>query len=234
MAHIDDFEIARKSRMVKALYIYRPMNRLWHWTNALCILTLVATGFLIGRPLPSLEGDTSSLYVMGWIRVVHFTAAWVLIVGFILRIYIAIVGNRYAQELFLPAVWDREWWHGLITEAKWYMFLVREPLKFAGHNPLAQILMFMFFVIGTFLMICSGLALYGEGLGQGSWPNVMFGWVIDLFGGNSLTVHNLHRIGMWSMIFIMLAHVYTAVREDIMSRQSMVSTMISGWRMFKD
>ena len=25
-----------------------------------------------------------------------------------------------------------------------------------------------------------------------------------------------------------------AVREDIMSRQSLISTMISGWRMFKD
>jgi Ni/Fe-hydrogenase 1 B-type cytochrome subunit len=29
-------------------------------------------------------------------------------------------------------------------------------------------------------------------------------------------------------------HVYAAIREDIMSRQSMVSTMLSGWRLFKD
>jgi Ni/Fe-hydrogenase 1 B-type cytochrome subunit len=28
--------------------------------------------------------------------------------------------------------------------------------------------------------------------------------------------------------------VYAALREDIMSRQSLVSTMLSGWRMFKD
>ena len=27
---------------------------------------------------------------------------------------------------------------------------------------------------------------------------------------------------------------YAAIREDIMSRQSLISTMISGWRMFKD
>jgi Ni/Fe-hydrogenase 1 B-type cytochrome subunit len=25
-----------------------------------------------------------------------------------------------------------------------------------------------------------------------------------------------------------------AIREDIMSRQSLISTMVSGWRMFKD
>ena len=27
---------------------------------------------------------------------------------------------------------------------------------------------------------------------------------------------------------------FAAIREDIMSRQSLISTMISGWRMFKD
>ena len=31
-----------------------------------------------------------------------------------------------------------------------------------------------------------------------------------------------------------MIHVYVAIREDIMSRQSLISTMISGWRMFKD
>jgi len=31
-----------------------------------------------------------------------------------------------------------------------------------------------------------------------------------------------------------MVHIYAAIREDIMSKQSMVSTMISGFRMFKD
>ena len=31
-----------------------------------------------------------------------------------------------------------------------------------------------------------------------------------------------------------MIHMYVAIREDIMSRQSLVSTMISGWRFFKD
>lgn len=234
MSQIDDFEIARKSRMVKALYIYRPMNRLWHWSNAFCILMLIVTGFFIGRPFPSVEGDTSQIYIMGWIRFLHFTFAWFLIVGFVLRVYLAISGNRYARELFVPDVTSKDWWGGLATEVKWYLFLVREPPKYAGHNPLAQLLMFTFFVVGVLVMIITGLALYGEGLGEGSWANVLFGWVITLFGGNTLAVHAWHRLGMWCLIFIILAHIYTAVREDIMSRQSMVSTMISGWRMFKD
>jgi Ni/Fe-hydrogenase 1 B-type cytochrome subunit len=35
------------------------------------------------------------------------------------------------------------------------------------------------------------------------------------------------------VVFVML-HVYVAIREDIVSRQSLISTMISGWRTFKD
>jgi Ni/Fe-hydrogenase 1 B-type cytochrome subunit len=61
----------------------------------------------------------------------------------------------------------------------------------------------------------------------------VFGWVIPLIG-SSMQVHSLHRLGMWlTLIFVML-HVYAAIREDIMGRQSIVSTMISGYRTFKD
>jgi Ni/Fe-hydrogenase 1 B-type cytochrome subunit len=35
------------------------------------------------------------------------------------------------------------------------------------------------------------------------------------------------------VVFVMV-HVYAALREDIMSRQSILSTMITGWRTFKD
>jgi Ni/Fe-hydrogenase 1 B-type cytochrome subunit len=30
-----------------------------------------------------------------------------------------------------------------------------------------------------------------------------------------------------------MVHIYVAFREDIMSRQSIISTMVSGWRMFR-
>jgi len=39
---------------------------------------------------------------------------------------------------------------------------------------------------------------------------------------------------MWLILIFVIIHIYVAIREDIMSRQSIVSTMISGWRMFKD
>jgi len=39
---------------------------------------------------------------------------------------------------------------------------------------------------------------------------------------------------MWWILVFVVMHVYIAFREDVMSRQSSVSTMISGWRTFRD
>jgi Ni/Fe-hydrogenase 1 B-type cytochrome subunit len=39
---------------------------------------------------------------------------------------------------------------------------------------------------------------------------------------------------MWAIVVFVIIHVYAALREDVLSRQSMVSTMISGHRTFKD
>ncbi len=83
-------------------------------------------------------------------------------------------------------------------------------------------------------MIFSGLALYGEGEGMGSWQYSFFSsWFIPLFG-NSQNMHTYHHLGMWFILLFVMVHIYTAIREDIVSRQSIISTMISGWRTFKD
>jgi Ni/Fe-hydrogenase 1 B-type cytochrome subunit len=39
---------------------------------------------------------------------------------------------------------------------------------------------------------------------------------------------------MWVIVIFAVTHIYAAIREDIMSRQTMVSTMISGERQFRD
>ncbi|AOU97395.1 Ni/Fe-hydrogenase, b-type cytochrome subunit [Acidihalobacter yilgarnensis] len=218
----------------KPVYVYEAPVRLWHWINAGAITVLAITGYLIGSPPPSLSGQASQHYLMGDIRFIHFTAAYIFTIGLLGRMYWAFVGNRYSRELFLPPVFSGEWWRGLFFELRWYLFLERKPHDFVGHNPLAQIAMFCMFVLGSLFMICTGFALYAEELGPHSWAESLFGWVVPLFGGNPQTVHTWHHLGMWFLICFVIAHVYIAVREDIVSRQTMVSTMINGWRVFKD
>lgn len=216
-----------------SVYVYEAPVRIWHWINALTLLVLAATGYLIGSPPVVSGGEASEHFLFGYIRFAHFSAGYLLAIGLAGRAYWALVGNPYARQLFLPEIHRGEWWKDLWHEALWYLFLVPEPHKSAGHNPLAGLAMFVFYVLGSLFMIFTGFALYGEGLGHGSWADSLFGWVIPIFGG-SQAVHSWHHLGMWYLVVFVLIHIYIVIREELVSRQSMLATMANGWRTWRD
>jgi Ni/Fe-hydrogenase 1 B-type cytochrome subunit len=215
------------------VYVYEAPLRLWHWVNALCIVVLCVTGYLIGKPPPSVPGEASFNYLFGYIRMIHFATGQVLALALLYRIVWAFLGNHHAHQLFLPPFWSRRWWGEVLHEIRWYAFIERTPKKYIGHNPLAQLAMFTLFLLPLLNSVFTGLALYAEGAGTDSWWYAAFGWVFALYG-DSFSVHTIHRLTMWVIVCFSMIHIYVAVREDIMSRQSLVSTMISGWRYFKD
>ncbi|WP_237154110.1 Ni/Fe-hydrogenase, b-type cytochrome subunit [Oryzibacter oryziterrae] len=216
-----------------SIYVYEAPVRLWHWVNALCITILAITGYFIGSPLPTMPGEASDSFVMGYIRFAHFSSGQVLAVAFLARILWAFFGNKYSRQIFYLPVWEAAWWKGVKRELRWYLFLEKEPYKYIGHNPLAHAAMFMMFTLFNLGMIITGFALYSEGAGRGSLPDQAFGWVFILFP-NSMDVHTIHHLGMWVIVIFAMIHIYAAIREDIMSRQTMISTMISGERQFRD
>lgn len=230
---VDDAAVSH-GRSIKSVYVYQAPVRLWHWVNATAITVLAVTGYFIGQPLPSLGGEAINHYLMGYIRFAHFAAGYIFAVGLVGRLYWALVGNHHAREIFWVPVLTKAYWQELLHMGKWYAFLVPAPGRYVGHNPMARLMMFVFIVGLATFMLCTGFALYGEGTMPGSWAHTLFtSWVVPLFG-DSLTVHNWHRLGMWATVCFVLVHVYAAIREDIMGRQSIVSTMISGHRTFKD
>lgn len=231
-ARRDAVELAH-SRSIQSVYVYEAPVRLWHWVNAFAITVLCVTGYFIGVPLPTQPGEASANFLMGYIRFAHFAAGYVLAVGLLGRIYWAIVGNHHARELFWVPLLSRSFWKEVLGMLKWYAFLTPNPGKYVGHNPLARMAMFFGFLLLTLFMIVTGFALYAEGAQAGSWQDQLFGWVIPLFG-QSQDVHTWHRLGMWALICFVILHVYAAIREDIMGRSSVVSTMVSGHRTFKD
>ncbi len=223
-----------KTHIEPAVYVYEAPVRLWHWINALGIFVLALSGYLIGSPLPTMPGEASDNFLMGYIRFAHFAAAYIVAIGFLFRFYWALVGNAHAREIFFPPLLSPRFWGGVFHEAGWYLFLIKEPRKYTGHNPLAVLTMHLVFVWALLFMIFTGFALYGEGAGYDSWQYSLFSsWIIPLFG-QSQDVHTWHHLVMWVIITFVIIHVYVAVREDIMSRQSIISSMISGWRTFKD
>jgi Ni/Fe-hydrogenase 1 B-type cytochrome subunit len=226
-------EVAHAAQ-VRSVYVYEAPVRLWHWINALAIVTLGVSGYFIGSPLPSQPGEASASFLMGYIRFTHFAAGYVLLVGLLGRIYWAIVGNHHARELFTLPLLQRTFWREVLAMTAWYLFLRKRPNQYVGHNPIARLAIFFGYLVLALFMICTGFALYGEGTQAGSWANRLFtSWVIPLFG-SSQEVHTLHHLGLWGLAIFVMLHVYAAIREDIMGRQSVVSTMISGYRTFKD
>jgi len=219
---------------VRSVYVYEAPVRIWHWINALAITVLCITGYFIGSPLPTMPGEASAHFLMGYIRFAHFAAGYALAVGLAGRLYWAFVGNHHSRELFTLPVWRRAYWAEVLAMLKWYGFISKRPNRYVGHNPLARAAMFGVYFLGTLFMIATGFALYGEGAQPGHWAHTLFSsWVIPLFG-QSQDVHTWHHLGMWAMICFVILHIYAAIREDIMGRQSIVSTMISGYRTFKD
>jgi Ni/Fe-hydrogenase 1 B-type cytochrome subunit len=221
------------ARSIKSVYVYEAPVRIWHWINALAITVLGLTGYFIGSPLPTQPGEASANFLMGYIRFAHFAAGYVLAVGLLGRVYWAVVGNHHARELFWVPIFQRAYWAELGGMLKWYAFLAPRPGRFVGHNPLARFAMVFGFVLLTVFMILTGFAMYGEGAQMGSWQERAFGWVIPLLG-QSQDVHTWHHLGMWGLVAFAIVHIYAAIREDIMGRSSIVSTMISGHRTFKE
>jgi len=225
--------ISAEQKLPGPIYVFNLPVRIWHWLHALSIMTLIVTGYLIAVPLPSLSGEASDHFLMGNLRLVHFSAAFVFTIGLLVRAYVALVGDKYSRGLFIVPVWKGVYWKRLWHEVKFYCFMTRKVSKSVGHNPLAQMFMWLINVVLAFFMICTGFALYSQGTGAGSWADSMFGWVFVL-EASSQTVRMWHLMGMWLMLFFIIVHMYMAIRADFASRQNGVSAMINGWRTFKD
>jgi Ni/Fe-hydrogenase 1 B-type cytochrome subunit len=221
------------ARTPRAPLVYELPVRLWHWISAAAIGVLAISGYLIASPPPSMPGEASAHYAMGYVRFAHFVAGYVLAIGFVGRLYWAFVGQRHARELFTLPVFSPGYWRSFIGMLRWYLFLSREPEHFEGHNPLARLSMVLGYSCMTLFMSATGFALYGEGSQAGSWAERWFGWVIALCG-SSQTVHTLHHLGMWAMLIFVIVHVYAVLRDDVVGPESTLSSMISGRRATKD
>jgi len=217
---------------LQQVYVYEAPVRIWHWVMMVAMIVLAATGYLIGSPWSGPTREATFTYFFGNIRLFHFLAAAVFVVAFVVRLYWVIAGNHHARSIFLPPVWSGSWWSGMFRQALYYLFMKKESPLWIGHNPLAQFAMFAMYVLGAFLIILTGLSMFSEQYGWGSvWMN-MFGWVNVLLGGSQM-VRLVHHLTMYYLLLFAVIHMYMVLREDVMSGESVVGSMINGLRSFK-
>lgn len=224
-------ESSKGPALFQRVYVWELPVRFYHWVNALCVVLLCVTGYLIGHPLAiSYSSEAYQQYWFGTVRFLHFVAAFVFFFNFLVRIYWGFVGNRYARwSNFIPshlAQW-REMGHVLKVDV-----LQTRPESFItlGHNALAGFIYFLSFLAFLFQSI-TGFALY-SGMSH-SWLPRVFAWIVPLMGGD-FAVRQWHHIFMWFFIVFVLVHVYLVFYHDYIEGRGTTSSMVGGWKFERD
>jgi Ni/Fe-hydrogenase 1 B-type cytochrome subunit len=211
---------------IRRIYVWEAPVRITHWLIALAIAVLSVTGFYIGYPFVTVSGPAGESFVMGWMKVIHAYAAWVFIGAVVVRVIWMFTGNQYARwDKFIPVHRSRR--HGFWPTIMFYLFLLRRPPGFVGHNPVAGATYTLVFGL-YFLAIVTGLVLRGASADVGS-PLVWFGSWAPLFGGLQIA-RWIHHVVMWLLLGFAVHHVYSGVLMSTVEANATMESIFSGYK----
>jgi Ni/Fe-hydrogenase 1 B-type cytochrome subunit len=207
------------------IYLWQLPLRLMHWAAALSIVVLVVSGFWIGRPYFMGNAQSTSTFGTQYMRLAHFVAGMVLTATGIVRIYWLVAGNRFERfpALFPIRLRDMK---NLVKQARFYLFMPPKNMpEYIGHNPMAQV-SYTTVYIATLLMVLTGFALYTTTHPNG-WMYGIFYPVTTIMGGLQ-NVRLVHHVATWFFLIFTPAHIYLAMRADVVERGGGISQIISG------
>ncbi len=215
----------REGELVR-VYVWEWPVRMAHWCTAYAILFLAVTGLYIGHPFLIVTGPSGSHFVMGWVKVVHFYAATIFALSVISRVLWMFLGNTYSRwDKFIPV--SRRRLTGLVPTLRYYLFQLRQPPGFVGHNPLAGFT-YSFVFLMFFAMITTGLALYSVSAGVHS-PFRVFSFLLPLVGG-AQHARFIHHVVMWLILAFAVHHVYSSVLMSQVEARGTIESMASGYK----
>jgi len=217
-----------KTQIITEEYVWQLPVRFYHWINALCIVVLSVTGYLIGNP-PAIQSsaEASFGYWFGIIRFTHFIAAFLFFFNFLFRIYWGFVGNKYSRWYhFIP--FQKKHWVEIWKVLKLDIMQVTDGSSVSvGHNSLAAFTYFLTF-LAFLLQSLTGFGLYAAM--SDSWFPQLFAWIVPILGGD-LAVRNIHHVLMWFFIIFAIIHIYLVAYHDYIERNGVTSSMIGGWKL---
>ena len=210
--------------MLEIHYVWQWPVRICHWINVLSMIMLSITGFYIGSPF--ISAPDSSMYVMGWMRFLHFAFGYLFTVSVVSRIIWMFIGNHHASwRAFFPWI-TAKGRQDFIKMFRYYTFTGKKITYEAGHNPVAATAYLAIFVLFVF-QIVSGFAMYGQFAPGGFWAGI-FGWVNVIVGNQWLRL--LHHGVMWLLAGFIINHVYSGWLMDVKMRNGTMSGIFSGYR----
>ncbi|MDO9211817.1 MAG: Ni/Fe-hydrogenase, b-type cytochrome subunit [Deltaproteobacteria bacterium] len=196
-----------------------------HWTRVVAIVVLIFTGFYIHWPF--IAGGPES-FIMAWMRFFHFVAAYALILGLVVRVYMA-----------FRSTFDSDWKDfGIIQNIKnvpdilsYYLFINKSHKDYRKYNPL-QALAYLFLGVVIVFSALTGLAVYhGNLFGFIPAPD-SFRWVSTMLGGESYT-RIWHILTMWVFIIFVLVHVYLSLMASLVNKDNTFTSIFTGFKLKK-
>jgi Ni/Fe-hydrogenase b-type cytochrome subunit len=201
--------------------------RFLHWAAFLAILTLCLTGWLIGSSRLTYAGTDGDPFFIGYLRLVHFTAGWLLVSMGILRIaglFVASTKYQRWRALFPISLNDLK---NLYRVGKNYLFCIFEHgPHYIGHNPLQQVAYTGIYLMAL-LAILTGFSLYAA-YDANHWLFQYVYWLNGLIGIQYVRL--VHLFMMWVFLAFIPIHVYLAIRADTVEREGAISSIFSGGR----
>lgn len=201
--------------MTERDYLIPAWVRLWHWTNALLIITLGATGISLHFADPDLPLVEFSLAVR-----IHNIAGVTLIFTYVFFVIANIVSGNWWQFVPKPpGIMKR-----ILAQARWYAFGIfrgepspHEPSVAEHFNPLQAVTYWSVMYLLMPVILISGLIyLYPEFA-----PDTLFG-----FDG-LLPIAMLHYLSAAAILLFMLSHIYLGTTGRTVGQ--MFKMMFTGW-----
>ncbi|MBI4740038.1 MAG: cytochrome b/b6 domain-containing protein [Betaproteobacteria bacterium] len=201
--------------MSTRIYLLPLWIRIWHWTNALLIVTLAVTGVSLHFADPGLPLVEFSLAAR-----IHDIAGVSLVVAYALFTIANIVsGNWWQYVPKPPGILERCW-----RQTKWYCLGIfkGEPHPYrvteeANFNALQALSYWGIMYVVMPVMLATGLLFLFPQFA----PDRFFG-----FDG-LLPVAVLHYLTGAAIMMFMIAHIYLGTTGH--TATSMFKTMITGW-----
>ncbi len=214
----------------KRVYVWQLPVRIFHWLNALAITVLIITGFIIADPPAFLSsGEAYNQFWMGYVRMIHFISAYILVAVMIMRVYWLFKGNRYASWKGFN-LFSKKGLKEVIHVIKIDLLLISRDEDInhisVGHNKVAAFSYIMMFLLAL-VMVFTGFGLYSDM--SGWWFPKLFYWVPELVGGD-FNARMIHHIATWIFILFTMVHIYLALFHDWLEGRAEVSSMISGYK----
>jgi Ni/Fe-hydrogenase 1 B-type cytochrome subunit len=176
-----------------------PMvNRILHWIIMVSIILLALTGFYIHAPFIS----NGVGFLMAMMRGVHFAAAGILAIAFIVRVIWMLVGPRCDWKNFIVGFRDMLLLPKVLLH---YAHIAKKPVIVKKYNPL-QMLAYCFAYILVLFQIITGFAL--------QYPDGILRPITYSVFGNVVNLRVAHYIVSWVFVIFIMIHVYMAIRES--------------------